>query len=227
MFQWVRQLLILISLMLVCSCAAAAQDDSHEYAPIKEQKIEYKNWTYKQAADGAPAVSLREWAKGKKLVLVVYFAPWCHNWRNEAPVVSRLYEKYHPQGLDVIAVSEYGTAADQQAFFKTNPVAYPVVVESDARDARDKTTHYGYRQLTGDTRKWGSPYNIFLVPKTLKKDGDVLTEKAWVVNGELVEQEAELFIREKLGLKPQDAPAFTPAATPTPTPAAVPPVKQP
>ena len=200
------------AIMFVCvlALAAGAQDGSHEYAPIKERKIDYKNWTYKQTADDAPAVCLREWARDKKLALVVYFAPWCHNWHNEAPVVARLYEKYHPYGFDVIAVSEYGTPSDRQVFFHDHPVPYTVVVESDARDARDKTTHYGYRQLTGDTRKWGSPYNIFLVPKKLKHDGDVLTEKAWVVNGELVEAEAEKFIRKKLKLKAGDVPTNPP-----------------
>jgi AhpC/TSA family len=211
-----RKVLTLVMLVCTITLLAFAQGD-HEYAPIKEQKIDYKDWTYKPMTEGAP-VNLRQWAKDKKLALVVYFAPWCHNWRNEAPVVARLYEKYHPYGLDVIAVSEYGTPSDRTMFFHDNPVNYTVVVESETRDARDKTPHYGYRQLTGDTRKWGSPYNIFLVPKLLKQDGDVLTEKAWVVNGELVEPEAEAFIREKLGLKPQDAPAFTPAPTPTPAP---------
>ena len=30
--------------------------------------------------------------------------------------------------------------------------------------------------------------------------GEVLTEKAWVVGGELIEQEADEFIRQRLGL---------------------------
>jgi hypothetical protein len=73
-----------------------------------------------------------------------------------------------------------------------------VVSESEAREARDKTPHYGYRQATGDTRRWGSPWNIFLEPALLAKEGEVLTEKAWVVNGELIEVDVEKFIAEKL-----------------------------
>jgi thiol-disulfide isomerase/thioredoxin len=146
-------------------------------------------------------VNLREWAKGKKLVLVVYLAPWCNNWKLEAPVVDRLYAKYKAHGFDVVGVSNYGTERDQQVYFKDKNLPYTVVVESDTREARDKTTHYSYRQLTGDARKWGSPYNIFLVPSKLKHDGDVLTEKAWVNNGELIEEEADEFIRKRLGLK--------------------------
>ncbi len=227
-----RKVIMLVGFVLALGLSALAQD-GHEYAPIKEQKIDYKDWTFKQMAEAkqatepkqmteaAPAVNLRAWATDKqaekKLALVVYFAPWCPNWRYEAPVLARLYEKYHAHGFDVIAVSEYGTPSDQQMYFHDHVVPYTVVVESDARDARDKTTHYSYRQLSGDTRKWGSPYNVFLVPKKLKREGDLLTEKAWVVNGELIETEAEQFIRDQLKLKAQDAPAFTPAPTPTPT----------
>ncbi|HJR07506.1 MAG TPA: TlpA disulfide reductase family protein [Pyrinomonadaceae bacterium] len=180
--------------------AVAVVSDGHEYAPIQEKKINYKDWTFKRMGTGEP-VNLREWAKGKKLVLVVYLAPWCNNWKLEAPVVDRLYEKYKAHGFDVIGVSNYGSERDQQVYFKDKNVPYTVVVESDTREARDKTTHYSYRQLTGDARKWGSPYNIFLVPSKLKHDGDVLTEKAWVNNGELIEEEADEFIRKRLGLK--------------------------
>jgi hypothetical protein len=81
-----------------------------------------------------------------------------------------------------------------------------VVVESEAREDRDKTTHYAYRQLTGDTRRWGSPWNIFLEPSKLQKTGDVLTDTAWVVNGELIEQDVEKFIRERLGLDAKPKP---------------------
>ena len=122
----------------------------------------------------------------------------------EAPVVARLYDKYKGQGFDVVAVSEYASADDTRAFMKEANTAYTVVVESEDRAARDKTAHFAYRTATGDQRNWGSPYNVFLEPKNLAKSGDVLTTKTWVVNGELVEAEADAFIRERLGLKAED-----------------------
>ncbi|HEY0100121.1 MAG TPA: TlpA disulfide reductase family protein [Pyrinomonadaceae bacterium] len=192
--------LFLCALTFAVAPVSSGMSDAHEYAPIQEKKINYKDWTFKRMGTGEQ-VNLREWTKGKKLVLVVYLAPWCNNWKLEAPVVERLYTKYKAHGFDVIGVSNYGTERDQQVYFKDKNVPYTVVVESDTREARDKTTHYSYRQLTGDARKWGSPYNIFLMPAKLKKDGDVLTEKAWVNNGELIEAEADEFIRKRLGLK--------------------------
>ncbi len=181
------------------------RSEGHEWAPILEQKIDYKDWTFKSLKDGTP-VSLRELAKGKKLVMVVYFAPWCGNWKAEAPTVLRLYEKYKAQGFEVVGVSEYAPAADSVKYFEAQGGApFPVVVESEAGDAKEKTTHYTYRKSAGDPRNWGSPFNVFLEPAKLNQSGEVLTEKAWVVGGELIEKDVERFIRERLGLTDQSA----------------------
>src|SRR5438045_7935694 len=155
--------LILVALFLILSTGALHGQDSHEYSPLVEKTVNYKNWTLNDLANNKPT-TLRSLMNGKKLVMVLYFAPWCPNWRNEAPVAAGLYEKYKSQGFEIIGVSEYGTRDDVKAFFGPAGAPYPVVSESESRDDREKTPHFGYRQLTGDTRKWGSPWNIFLEP---------------------------------------------------------------
>jgi thiol-disulfide isomerase/thioredoxin len=199
-----KKLIILAALIFAFAPSIIHAQGNHEYAPLEEKTINYKDWTFNSLKDGKP-VNLRSFSQGKKLVLVVYFAPWCGNWKHEAPVAAGLYEKYKAHGLDVIGVSEYGSRADSLAFFGTAGPPYMVVSESESRDDRDKTSHYNYRQSSGDTRRWGSPYNIFLEPAKLNKTGDVLTEKAWVVNGELIEADVEKFIRERLGLDKTEA----------------------
>ncbi|MCM3869507.1 MAG: TlpA family protein disulfide reductase [Pyrinomonadaceae bacterium] len=191
---------LLIFVIIVLALVPTAAQAQHEYSPLVEKTVSYKNWALKDLKDDKP-VDLRALVQGKKLVMVVYFAPWCGNWRNEAPVAAKLYEKYKAQGFEVIAVSEYATRDEVRAFFGPTGPPYTVVTESEARDDRDKTAHYGYRQLTGDTRKWGSPWNIFLEPEKLTKEGDLLTEKAWVVNGELIEADVDKFISEHLATK--------------------------
>jgi thiol-disulfide isomerase/thioredoxin len=192
-----KKLLFTLAAFVVIFSASASAQDGHEYAPIQEKTVNYKNWTLNNAVSNQPA-TLRSLMAGKKLVMVLYFAPWCPNWRNEAPVAARLYEKYRSQGFEIIGVSEYGPSADTRAFFAPNGAPYPVVVESESREDREKTPHFGYRQLTGDTRKWGSPWNIFLDPAKCNSTGDVLTEKAFVVNGELIEADADKFIHDHL-----------------------------
>ena len=181
------------------------RSEGHEWAPLLEQKIDYKDWTFKSLKDGTPT-NLRELSKGKKLVLVVYFAPWCPNWKHEAPTVLRLHEKYKAHGFEVVAVSEYASVEDSRKHFEDQGGApFPVVVESEGRDAKEKTTHYAYRKAAGDPRNWGSPFNVFLEPAKLNASGELLTEKAWVVGGELIEKDVERFVRERLGLAEQGA----------------------
>jgi len=184
-------------LILTALFGSVGLAQSHEYSPLVEKTVNYKNWTLNNLKDNKPA-DLRAAVAGKKLVMVVYFAPWCGNWRNEAPVAAKLFEKYKDQGFSVIGVSEYGSRDDVKNFFGPTGAPYPVFSESETREDRDKSAHYGYRQLTGDTRKWGSPWNIYLEPSALLKTGDVLTEKAWVVNGELIEEDVDKFIADHL-----------------------------
>ena len=198
-------LILMLALAPMLALPTARAQHAHEYAPLEEKAVNYRDWTFNSLADGTP-VNLRRWVQGKRLVLVVYFASWCGNWRMEAPVVARLYEKYRQHGFDVIAVSEYAPTADVRSYFGPQSAPYTVVVESDAPSARDTTSHYRYRHAAGDARRWGSPWNIFLEPARLARQGEVLTERAWIVNGELVEEEVERFIRERLGLPHQAAP---------------------
>lgn len=175
----------------------------HEYSPLKEFELKYKDWTYKTVTDGKD-VNLREFAKDKKLVMVVYFAAWCENWKNQAPFTQKLYDKYKDKGFDVIGVSEYASIADTKINLTNKKIMFKVVSESDSKASRLTTPHYEYRQKTSDTRTWGSPWNIFIEKGNYKKKGDELVKKAFVVNGELIEAEVEKFIRQKLGLTAEE-----------------------
>jgi len=192
-----KKFLFLATIIVALVPLNALAQAGHEYSPLVEKTVNYKNWSLVNVKTDT-AEDLRNMLKGKKLVMVVYFAPWCGNWRNEAPIAAKLYEKYKDQGFQVIGVSEYAARADVKAFFGEAGPPYPIVSESETRDDRDKTPHFGYRQLTGDTRKWGSPWNIFLEPSKVNASSDVLAEKAWVVNGELIEDEVDKFIADKL-----------------------------
>ena len=192
-----KNLLILSILALLISPAIASAQAGHEYSPLVEKTVNYKNWTLPDLKTDKPE-DLRKLMAGKKLVMIVYFAPWCGNWKHEAPIAAKLYEKYKDKGFQVIGVSEYASRADVRSYFGEDGPPYPVVTESESREDKMKTPHYGYRQLTGDKRNWGSPWNIFLEPDKVNATGDVLTETAWVVNGELIEEEVDKFIASKV-----------------------------
>lgn len=200
----------LISLCFLLVGVAAGVRGQTEEAPIIEKPIAYGNWRYKSIATGEDQ-SLRDLASGKKLVMVVYYAPWCPNWRHDAPIVQKLYEKYKTAGFGVVGVGEYGSASSMKDSIELNKITFPVVFESEFRTDKQKTMHYGYRTAVGDKRDWGSPWYIFLEPEKFEKEGNVLTRRANVVSGELVQAEGEKLIREKLGL-PAEKIAVAPAA---------------
>ena len=180
----------------------------NEQAPIVEKEINYKNWTYKSVRTGEDT-NLRDLTVGKRLVIVVYYAPWCGNWRFDAPMLQRFYDKYKSAGLEIVAVGEYDPVASMQNNLTFMKVTFPAVYESENRTDKQKTKHYDYRRSTGDTRGWGSPWYIFLQPSLMEKTGDTLTKKTFVINGEMIEAEGEKFIREKLGLPAIDAKSAT------------------
>lgn len=192
-----KKLLFVLSVLALAISPSVARAQ-HEYSPLTESTVNYKNWAL-PSLTADKTEDLRALIAGKKLVMIVYFAPWCGNWKNEAPIAAKLYDKYKAQGFQVIGVSEYASKDDVRKYFGNDGPPYPVVTESESREDKQKTAHYGYRQLTGDKRNWGSPWNIFLEPAKVAAKGDVLTEKAWVVNGELIEDEVDKFIASKVG----------------------------
>ncbi|MEO7673663.1 MAG: redoxin domain-containing protein [Pyrinomonadaceae bacterium] len=171
----------------------------NEQSPVVEKTFDYKDWTYKNIrADGS--TNLREFTKGKKLVMVVYFAPWCPNWKHDAAYVQGMYEKYKASGLEVIGVGEYDPVSTMKTHLDAYKVTFPAVYESDNSGSREKTVHFTQRREAGDTRKWGSPWYVFMEPSALEAKGDAIAKKVNVVNGELIRDDAEKFIRAKLGL---------------------------
>ena len=192
------KVLAAFALILFTLTFAHAQN---EQSPIVEKDIKYKNWTFKDSrTDGN--VELRDLIKGKKLAIVIYYAPWCHNWQHDAPIVERLYEKYKDAGLEIVAVSEYDLVFNTKQNLTEFKITFPAVYESQSQDDREKTTHHDYRKSTGDNRKWGSPYYVFLDPSKLEQKGETLTKHTFVINGEMIDTEGEKFIREHLGLPP-------------------------
>ncbi|NOT47349.1 MAG: redoxin domain-containing protein [Acidobacteria bacterium] len=189
---------ILFALIIIAS-GVVFSFAQNEQSPMVEKEIGYKDWTYKNLKGGGET-NLRQFAKGKKLVMVVYWAPWCHNWAHDVGFVQELHQKYAKDGLAVIGVAEYDPVDKMKQNYEQNKLTFPSVYEAAASAERLNTVHYAQRTAAGDTRKWGSPWYVFLDPATIQSSGDVVASKVQVVNGELIRPDAEKFIREKLGL---------------------------
>lgn len=192
-----------IAVILLSFIFTSAQN---EQAPLLEKEISYKNWTLKDVRTGEDR-ELRKMIAGKKLVMVIYYAPWCGNWKYDLRFLNKFYEKYKGDGLEIIGVGHYDPVGVMKANLAEYKITFPLVYASESRLDREKTDHFKYRSQTGDTRKWGSPWYIFIEPAKVPAKGDTLLTKTHVINGEMIEPEGEKFIRTKLGLPAVEAKA--------------------
>ena len=148
--------LVLIILAVTCANASALPfSDEPEPAPIVERKLDFYDINFK-TADGGP-FNLRDYASGKRMVIVSFVAGWCANSNRNGHVLKRLYDKYHERGLGALVVTEYSDRDEVQIHINRIGIDYPVVTETTSRDDRKDSQHYKYRRAVGDKRKWGTP----------------------------------------------------------------------
>ena len=70
---------------------------------VKQPGAKVVDFTMKNL-QGEP-VSLTDWVGKGNYVLVDFWASWCGPCRQDMPHVKSLYEKYHPQGFEIVGVS--------------------------------------------------------------------------------------------------------------------------
>lgn len=189
---------LLFVLLLAAGISAVAQDDhSHYYVPLREVEMEIKDFSF-ATLDGK-TIRLSEAVKGKKLVLVHYFAAWCHNSNFDVSTMKELYAKYKDRGFMVIAVCEYSNELELRGFIERHQPEYPICIEGDGKfKDRTGTTHYTYRSKVDDNRHWGTPLNILIAAEDIQKKGDIITKHVRIAPGEVIKSEFEELIREKL-----------------------------
>lgn len=180
---------------------AAAQDDhGHHYVPLREVEMEIKDFSF-ATLDGK-TLHLRDMVKGKKLVLIHYFAAWCHNSKFDVSTMKDLYEKYKDKGFTVIGVCEYSNETELRGFIEKYKPTYPICIEGDGKmKDRTGTTHYAYRSQLDDNRHWGTPLNILISADDVLKTGEVIARRVRIAPGEVIKKEFEELIRETLSKK--------------------------
>ncbi len=169
-----------------------------EFAPIVERQLEFHDFTYK-TVEGA-SFDLRAYAQGKSLVIVEYFAGWCANSNRNGHVVERLWKEYGERGLGVVGIAEYSDAEELRIHINRIGIDYPVVIETSKQDQRRDSSHYMYRHAVGDKRKWGTPFYVIIDTRDIEAapPNAPIAHRVYTVSGEIVEAEAEQFIRQRI-----------------------------
>lgn len=94
-----------------------------------------------------------KWFQGEKDVqlgagkptLVVFWEVWCPHCRREVPKMQRIYESFHPKGLQVVGLTKITKSATEQKvkdFIAQQKVTYPI-----AKEAGDLSGYFGVRGI--------------------------------------------------------------------------------
>jgi len=175
--------------------------DEPEPAPIVERRLDIFDFTLKTT--GGQALNLREYAQGKRMVIVAYVAGWCPNSNRNGHVLKRIYDQYHDRGLGVVVVMEYSDASEIAMHVNRIGIDYPVVVETSRQGQRKDSQHYKYRRKVDDKRKWGTPFYVLIDAQDIEAaaPNQPLARHVWTVSGEMVEAEADAFVEKHLAAK--------------------------
>lgn len=194
----ITRLILIILAVTVPNTPALPFSDEPEPAPIVERKLDFYDINFKPTEGGA--FNLRDYASGKRIVIVSFIAGWCGNSNRNGHVLKRLYDKYHERGLGAVVVTEYSDADEVRIHINRIGIDYPVVTETTSRGDRKDSQHYKYRRAVGDKRKWGTPFYVILDARDIENSTPKapLARRAFTVSGEIVESEAEAFIEQRL-----------------------------
>jgi thiol-disulfide isomerase/thioredoxin len=81
-----------------------------------------------------------------KVLLVTFWATWAEPVKRDLPELSKIYQKHHPGGFEIIGVSLDSERAELDAFLKENPLPWPQIFEPGGMDSR-LATEFGISSL--------------------------------------------------------------------------------
>ena len=166
----------------------------HDYASLRNVSLAVDDFEVR-TREGRK-VRVGELVKEGKIVLLHFFATFCHNSNYDVVTVNELYRTYREAGLTVVGISEYSSEEELAKFVARHQPLYPLVMEEET--GRKKTRHYRYRTSVGDERKWGTPFNIVIDGRDVDPQSGTIARQVYVATGELVRAEVESLIRRRL-----------------------------
>ncbi len=197
-----QAVIFLFAFLLFAASASNAQkalkdELDHKLVTFQKNLLTYRNFTLPTAVEGQ-TIDLRKHIKGKKVVLVTYFAAWCENSNHDYETIQHLLKKFRDKGLGVVGVCNYSEAKEVKEFIAKHQPRYPIGIESSDDKLREKTAHYNYRKLCGDDRKWGTPFSLLIEAKNIKAEGEIFATELMAANGEMDRKETEKLLKQLL-----------------------------
>ena len=130
----------------------------------------------KAATPDGSELSVSEVAAGAKVLMIDFWASWCGPCRAEMPNVKAAYEKFHPQGFEIIGVSLDSKEEDWKSAIADLGITWPQISD-----------------LKGWDCEGAKAYAVRAIPATvLIKDGKIVARD---VRGEAIAEKVEELLK--------------------------------
>ena len=103
----------------------------HQKSPIAALKIGETMPDFELPDSNGKTVKLSEVLRGKKLVMINFWATWCGPCRVEMPSFEKLYSTQKNNGFTILAIAEDKERAKVDQYLKEKPVSFPVLLDQD------------------------------------------------------------------------------------------------
>jgi peroxiredoxin len=77
--------------------------------------------------------------KGKKIVLIDFWATWCNICKREMPILQKVYQEYKPKGVEFfgIALDDADKIKQIRKILEEKGVTYPILIDQDQKVATE------------------------------------------------------------------------------------------
>jgi peroxiredoxin len=102
-----------------------------EKSPIAALKIGETMPDFEIPDSSGKSAKLSELIRGKKVVLINFWASWCGPCRLEMPTFEKLFAAQKNNGFIILAISEDKEREKLDQYLKEKPVSFPVLIDKD------------------------------------------------------------------------------------------------
>ena len=165
-----KMTLLLLALLLMGATAAKAQSEQKDFDDKYATELVKAGMAapdFMMKTPDGKNFQFSKFAKDKTVVLD-FWASWCPDCRKDAPEVVRLYEKYHPYGIEFVGISMDTDVEAWKKAIEKYGITYPQVSELKKFKETDIAKAYGVKWI---------PSMVIVGPDGQVKLSTVLTYK--------------------------------------------------